>query len=121
MMKKKYINVSDVKQIEVVAPGASGVTATMIWNNVSTKNSIRFEAEYKYDGLEEGWKYCPYCGNVFKPTVHPTIDKCGCDEEVEVMTSLEEINKYIWDSLEDKEPMTVNIHHIDGHIDHFSL
>lgn len=112
-MEKKYIKLSDVKRIMVVAPGASGVNATIIWKNVGKEN-IKFEAEYHYDNLEEGWKYCPYCGNIYKPTVHPTIDKCGCEEKHETMTSVEEINHYIWNCLEDTEPMDVTFDYGDS-------
>lgn len=119
-MEKKYIKLSDVKQILVMAPGASGANATTIWKNVSENNEVKFEAEYQYEGLEDGWKYCPYCGNIWKPTVHPTIDKCGCNEEREVMTSLEEVNKYIWACMEDTEPMDVIID-LGDHSEVFSL
>ena len=120
-MMKKCIKVSDVEQFTVVAPGASGVTSKVIWTNVSENGNIKFEAKYEYSGLEDGWKYCPYCGNVYKPTVHPTIDKCGCDEVAETMTTLEEINEYIWASLEDVEPMTVIIRLYSGEELEFTL
>ena len=123
-MNKMYIKVSDAKRIVVVAPSDSGVTATTTWENVSTEQQgIAFRAEYKYDGLDAGWKYCPYCGNTWKPTIHPTIEKCGCPEEYETLTSIEQLNNYIWDCLDDS--MEVRIYHSnsDGgiNVDSFSL
>ena len=116
-MNKMYIKVSDAKRIVVVAPSDSGVTVTTTWENVSTEQGIEFRAEYKYDGLDAGWKYCPYCGNTWKPTIHPTIEKCGCPEEYETLTSIAQLNNYIWDCLNDA--MEVRIYHSnsDGGID----
>lgn len=118
-MNVRKIHFPDVKRIVVTAPGASGVDLTAVWTNIGTQNTICFEALYRYDGLEDGYLYCPYCGNVWKPTVHPTIEKCGCDETKEQLCNLTDINSMIQEALTDVDPMTVDIEFNDGYIERY--
>lgn len=120
-MNTRKIHFSNVKQIIIMAPGASGVDLNMIWTNVGNKKQIKFEGEYECYGLEPGYLYCPYCGNIWKPTVHPTIEECGCDGKREVLTSLEDINNCIWKALSDVDPMDVKIIFTDDHEELFTL